>query len=105
MRLASNYLTASETIALVSSGQLSVTQVAIDHLERYSERDERVRAWAYTDHDRILGEAARLDAIPHAQRGLLHGVILGVKDMIGTLKCWCVLSPADNEFRYKRYEI
>ena len=105
MHLASNYLSATETITLVASGQLSVTQVAIDHLGRYSERDESIQAWAYIDRDRIMKEAARLDAIPHAERGLMHGVILGVKDMIGAFKCWYAPGRADHESRYKRYEM
>ncbi|ORY24021.1 amidase signature domain-containing protein [Naematelia encephala] len=84
MTLPSNYLTASETVALVAAGKLTVTQVAKDHLARYEERDPLVHAWAWLDRDLILKEAARLDAIPLEKRGPLHGVMLGVKDMINT---------------------
>lgn len=84
MSLPSTYLTATETIALVSSGKLTVTQVALDHLARYDERDGQVHAWAYLDRDRIMKEAARLDALAVGDRGPLLGVILGVKDVIST---------------------
>ncbi|WRT64605.1 uncharacterized protein IL334_001538 [Kwoniella shivajii] len=82
MGISSNYLTATETIALVAQGQLTVEQLALDHLSRYDERDPVVHAWAYVDRERILREAKRLDGIPKEQRGPLHGVVLGVKDMM-----------------------
>jgi Asp-tRNA(Asn)/Glu-tRNA(Gln) amidotransferase A subunit family amidase len=82
MSVPSNFLTATETVALVKSGALTVTQVALDHLARYDERDPTIHAWAYLNRDLILSEAKRLDAIPPEERGPLHGVMLGVKDMI-----------------------
>jgi Asp-tRNA(Asn)/Glu-tRNA(Gln) amidotransferase A subunit family amidase len=78
----SNFLTATETIALVRDGKLTVTQLALDHLARYDERDSTQHAWAFLDRDLVLSEAKRLDAIPVEKRGILHGSILGVKDMI-----------------------
>jgi Asp-tRNA(Asn)/Glu-tRNA(Gln) amidotransferase A subunit family amidase len=82
MSVPSNYLTATETIALVASDQLTVTQVALDHLARYDQRDGEIHAWAYLDRDLILAEAKRLDALPKKERGPLHGVMFGIKDMI-----------------------
>jgi Asp-tRNA(Asn)/Glu-tRNA(Gln) amidotransferase A subunit family amidase len=82
MSVPSNFLTATETVALVRSGKLTVTQVALDHLARYETRDPTIHAWAYLDRDLILAEAKRLDAIRVEERGPLHGVMLGVKDMI-----------------------
>ncbi len=82
MSLPSNYLTATETIDLVSSGKLTVTQVALDHISRYEERDGALHAWAYLDRELILRDAARMDEIPIERRGPLHGVMLGVKDVI-----------------------
>jgi Asp-tRNA(Asn)/Glu-tRNA(Gln) amidotransferase A subunit family amidase len=82
MSLPSNYLTASETVALVAAGKLTVTQIALDHLKRFEERDGEVHAWAYLNKEQVLAEARRLDAIPKEHRGPLHGAVLGVKDMI-----------------------
>jgi Asp-tRNA(Asn)/Glu-tRNA(Gln) amidotransferase A subunit family amidase len=83
MKIPSNYLTATEAQRLIVEGQLTVEQVAKDHLERYRRRNDRVKAWAYIDEHRILAEARKLDAIPREQRGPLFGVVLGVKDMMG----------------------
>ena len=73
---------ASETISLVASGTLTVYQVALDHLSRYDQRDSNVNAWAYLDRERVLTEAKRLDEVPVDKRGMLHGVVIGVKDVM-----------------------
>jgi Asp-tRNA(Asn)/Glu-tRNA(Gln) amidotransferase A subunit family amidase len=85
----SNVLTVSETLPLLKSGALTVTQLVQDHITRYDERDPIVHAWAYFDRDRALREAARLDAIPAEKRGPLHGVIIGVKDMMSASPNLC----------------
>ena len=59
-----------------------MTQIALDHVARLDERDGTVHAWAHIDRQRILKEAARLDVIPVTERGPMHGVILGVKDVM-----------------------
>lgn len=79
-----NYLTGTETAALVQSGTVTVEDIARAHIERYKQRNADVEAWAYIDEERILREAAWLDAVPEASRGPLHGLVLGVKDMIRT---------------------
>lgn len=43
---------------------------------------ELLHAWAYLDRELILRDAARMDEIPIERRGPLHGVMLGVKDVI-----------------------
>ncbi|KAK8847573.1 hypothetical protein IAR55_005432 [Kwoniella newhampshirensis] len=82
MSIPTNYLTASECIDLVSKGQLTIEQIALDHLARYDERDPVIHAWAYVDRELVMNEARRLDALPKEERGPLHGAVLGVKDMI-----------------------
>jgi Asp-tRNA(Asn)/Glu-tRNA(Gln) amidotransferase A subunit family amidase len=78
----SNYLTATEVVQLIAEDKLTVVQIIRDHLKRYKARDDVVHAWAYLDEERALKEAERLDGIPKNKRGPLHGVILGVKDMM-----------------------
>ena len=85
-QIPSNHLTATETAALVRSGKLTVVELARAHVERYSQRNADVEAWAFIDEQRILAEAERLDAVPREKRGPLHGLILGVKDMIRTFR-------------------
>lgn len=53
----------------------------ISHVE---ERDPVVKAWAFFDPELVLKSARALDAIPPAERGPLHGVCVGVKDVIFT---------------------
>lgn len=78
----SNRLTAAETHQLAREGKISLVDVVGDHLDRIRQRDGDVKAWAYLDGERALAEARRLDAFPVEQRGPMHGVIVGVKDMI-----------------------
>ena len=46
------------------------------------EVDATLRCYVAIDEDAVLREAARLDAIPPASRGALHGWTLAVKDLI-----------------------
>jgi Asp-tRNA(Asn)/Glu-tRNA(Gln) amidotransferase A subunit family amidase len=75
---------ASQAVAEIKSGRLSVEQYAKSLLSRFEERDATVHAWAYLNPDLVLQEAKKLDAIPPAERGPLHGVAIGVKDVILT---------------------
>jgi Asp-tRNA(Asn)/Glu-tRNA(Gln) amidotransferase A subunit family amidase len=51
-------------------------------LERIRAREDAVRAWAYLDPERSLAQARELDRSSRASR--LHGVPVGVKDIIDT---------------------
>lgn len=80
-----NYLTATRTQSLLRSGEGTITSLALAHLDRIRSRDVQVRAWAYLDEQRVLAEAARLDALAPEERGAMWGLVLGVKDMIREL--------------------
>lgn len=80
--ITSNYLTASETAALVRSGSLSMVEVVKDHIARHGQRDPDVQAWAFFSEEHALREAERLDEITVDKRGPLHGLVLGLKDMM-----------------------
>lgn len=64
-------------------GSEALTQA---YLERIRRHDARIRAWAWLDEDRALEQARRADAELRegAIRGPLHGVPIGVKDVIHT---------------------
>ncbi|KAL0240707.1 hypothetical protein I308_106507 [Cryptococcus tetragattii IND107] len=81
--LSSHFIKGS-TIALARGNQITLSQVVEDHLDRYHSRDRKIHAWAYLDEDLVKAEAKRLDDIPPRERGPLHGMIVGVKDMIYT---------------------
>lgn len=77
-----NLLSASELKPLLASGRLSSTALARACLERVRERDDDVRAWSYIDPDTVLAQARALDECSH--RGPLHGIPVGIKDVLLT---------------------
>ena len=68
------------------AGQLTASAVMEAHLARIAEREATVRAWACIEPERALESAARADAARRAGRplGRLHGLPVGVKDIIDT---------------------
>lgn len=77
-------LTATQALSLMQKGKLSVEDYARSLLARIEERDDAVRAWAYLDPDFVLEQARKLDQVPPEKRGPLHGIAIGVKDVILT---------------------
>lgn len=77
-------LTATQVVAQIRSGDLTVEQYARSLLSRIQERDPVVKAWAHLDEEHILAQARMLDAVPPEKRGPLHGVSIAVKDVIYT---------------------
>ena len=73
-----------EVAAIVANGTATAEDVTRACLARIAEREEEVRAWAHLDADYALQQARSLDA--HRAAGLplgpLHGVPIGVKDII-----------------------
>ena len=51
-------------------------------LERIQAREPEIRAWAYVDREHALAQARALDRTP--PRGPLHGVPIGIKDVLDT---------------------
>ncbi len=70
----------------LASGALSAVTLAAACIERITAREAAVRAWAWFDADAVLGEAQRLDELrlTGASLGPLHGLPVGVKDIIDT---------------------
>ncbi|KAF2705446.1 Asp-tRNA Asn/Glu-tRNA Gln amidotransferas-like protein subunit A [Pleomassaria siparia CBS 279.74] len=77
-------LTASEAQSQFRAGTLTVQDYARSLLSRVASRDSTVNAWAYLDPELVLARARELDQIPPEKRGPLHGVAIGVKDVILT---------------------
>ena len=73
-----NELTASEIVA----AGLGAEEVARACLDRIAARDAAVRAWSFVDPVAVLREAREIDK--RLVRGPLHGVPVGVKDVIDT---------------------
>lgn len=77
-------LCASDALAELGSGKLTVEQWITSLSSRISSRDSTVKVWEYLDVDAVLEQARQLDAIPLDKRGPLHGVPIAVKDIIHT---------------------
>ncbi|OWP02981.1 hypothetical protein B2J93_3561 [Marssonina coronariae] len=77
-------LTASEALPLLKSGELTVEGYARSLLARIKLHDHVVKAWAFLDPEFVLEQARKLDQVPAGERGPLHGIPVGVKDVIFT---------------------
>jgi Asp-tRNA(Asn)/Glu-tRNA(Gln) amidotransferase A subunit family amidase len=77
-----NKLTATEIVRGIAAKTFTAEAVVRDCLERIEAREPIVQAWATIDPDHALAQARMLDAGP--SRGPLHGVPIGVKDIIDT---------------------
>jgi Asp-tRNA(Asn)/Glu-tRNA(Gln) amidotransferase A subunit family amidase len=75
-------LSAVDIVASVSRGDATCEEVARACLQRIAARDASVKAWAHLDPRLVIAEARALDR--QSPRGPLHGVPLGVKDVIDT---------------------
>jgi Asp-tRNA(Asn)/Glu-tRNA(Gln) amidotransferase A subunit family amidase len=75
-------LGAADAARRIAAGDLSSEALVVACLEHIDAREDAVRAWAHLDRDLALAEARARDA--EAPRGPLHGVPVGVKDIIDT---------------------
>jgi Asp-tRNA(Asn)/Glu-tRNA(Gln) amidotransferase A subunit family amidase len=75
-------LSAFEAAGLIRTKQLSCEELVRACLARISKRDPVVKAWLSLDPDYVISRARALDKLP--PKGPLHGVPLGVKDIIDT---------------------
>jgi Asp-tRNA(Asn)/Glu-tRNA(Gln) amidotransferase A subunit family amidase len=80
MRL--NELTAAGIVQAIQSGKATCEAVVRACLERIEEREPQVLAWHYLDAEGAIKRARELDRSGNA--GPLHGVPIGMKDIIDT---------------------
>ena len=74
--------TALELARRLDAGETTSERIVQACLERIAAREPTVRAWTHLDRDGALAAARRLDGGPRA--GLLHGIPMGIKDVIDT---------------------
>jgi Asp-tRNA(Asn)/Glu-tRNA(Gln) amidotransferase A subunit family amidase len=79
-------LTLTAAAASIRNGAFTALTLATRYRERILAHEGRIHAWAWFDEDRFLVEARRTDAELRQERkpGALHGVPIGVKDIIHT---------------------
>ncbi|PCJ07935.1 MAG: glutamyl-tRNA amidotransferase [Rhodobacteraceae bacterium] len=80
-------LSASQAVDGICAGQFSSEELTEACLARIEETDKTIRAWAYLDPAEALASARMMDLIRRSGRatGPLHGVPIGLKDIIDTV--------------------
>nr|MDJ0613101.1 amidase [Rhizobiaceae bacterium] len=81
-----NGLSASEAIQKIQEGWLSCVDLATACLDQIELTEPQLNAWAHRDRDRVLSQAEKLDDIRRQGKpiGRLHGIPIGLKDIIDT---------------------
>ena len=77
-----NALSASQAAAAIRAGSLGCETLMQSSLARIAEREPAVGAWQHLDTDGALERAREADR--QAPRGPLHGIPIGVKDIMDT---------------------
>ncbi len=77
------HLGANSAAAKIQAGELSSEALVQACLDRVSERELEIRAWSWLDADTALAQARACDRAI-GPKGPLHGVPIGVKDVIDT---------------------
>lgn len=77
-----NELGVTEIVAKIAAGEITCEAVTRDCIERIAAREPVVKAWVKFNPELALAQAHALDREP--RRGRLHGVPIGIKDVINT---------------------
>jgi Asp-tRNA(Asn)/Glu-tRNA(Gln) amidotransferase A subunit family amidase len=79
-------LTACEASGRMARGELSAQELTSACLERIRNREPLVQAWAFLDPEHALAQARAADAMAKEGKGVgpLHGIPVGIKDIIDT---------------------
>jgi Asp-tRNA(Asn)/Glu-tRNA(Gln) amidotransferase A subunit family amidase len=76
-------LSACDALHMLRSRRISATELVRACLDRISTLEPQVGAWTHLAPEAALATAARLDAMP-APQGAMHGLPMGVKDILDT---------------------
>tara|TARA_R110002110_G_scaffold414147_2_gene643337 strand:+ start:56042 stop:57340 length:1299 start_codon:yes stop_codon:yes gene_type:complete len=77
-----NSLSVTEIARRIAAGETTAVAVTEACLARIEAREDGLRAWAFVDPELVLEQAHACDH--ETRQGLLHGVPLGIKDIIDT---------------------
>jgi Asp-tRNA(Asn)/Glu-tRNA(Gln) amidotransferase A subunit family amidase len=77
-----NQISATDASAAIAAGKLTSEALVAACLERIHAREDAVQAWAHVDPERALAQARSRDR--EKPRSRLHGIPVGVKDVIDT---------------------
>ena len=82
MATVAHQISATQAAREIAAGRLTSEALVRACLSRITEREAHVQAWAFLDPERAIAQARACDRGP--RRGPLHGVPIGVKDVIDT---------------------
>ena len=82
MASVANQFSATQAAREIAAGRLTSETLVRACLARIAEREPTVQAWAFLDAELAIEQARACDRGP--RRGVLHGVPVGVKDVIDT---------------------
>jgi Asp-tRNA(Asn)/Glu-tRNA(Gln) amidotransferase A subunit family amidase len=77
-----NQISASDAAAAIAAGKLTSEALVAACLDRITQREDEVQAWAHIDPERALEQARQRDR--ESPKSRLHGIPVGVKDVIDT---------------------
>ena len=79
-------LTANELVSKLQSGEISSVELCNKYLERIKKFEKDVQAWAHLDKKLLLEKAEEADNHRRSGKttGILHGIPVALKDIIGT---------------------
>ena len=82
----SNLLAATDAARQIATGRLRAETLVADCLARIRARDPQIGAWVCVDDEHALAQARALDAelARSGPRGPLHGLPVGIKDVLDT---------------------
>jgi len=80
-------LKAEELSLKIKDAQLTSVEICEKYIERINKFEKNVKAWAHFDKKLLLEKAADADEYRRSGKptGLLHGIPVAVKDIVGTL--------------------
>ena len=80
-------LSVEELTSKIKSGEIASVEVCEKYIERIKKFNKDVKAWAHFDKKILLEKAADSDEYRKSGKplGILHGVPVAVKDIIGTV--------------------
>ncbi len=78
-----NLLSATVAAKKIADQEISAEELIRSCLERIEEREQTIGAFEFIDPEAVIAQARRRDA--EASRGPLHGIPIGVKDIIDTV--------------------
>jgi amidase len=87
---------AVQQLELLRSGEISVMELAVAHIQQIERLNPRLNAFADFDAERVRTAARRLDEQTES-RGPLHGLPVTVKSSIATAGCKCEIGSRIHE--------